>query len=250
MRFRALLLLGSALLLVGAMEPIPQPKPLDPVESAKQGRALADQIISIQPLESITNMGVLKIRDPDGNRRELRLSFHTRVGETNWVSAYGVQVGPKEHVTLRVSHRGGQADYLITTDTGSNSRTRSYQGNETMIPFANSDFWVGDLGLEFYRWPEQRLIKKELRRSRLCRVLESINPKPTPGSYLRVVSWIDNETDGIVHAEAYDLRNKLLKEFDPDEFVKVQGQLQLESMEISNRQTGSRTRIEFNLGKK
>jgi hypothetical protein len=116
-----------------------------------------------------------------------------------------------------------------------------------MTPFANSDFWLADLGLEFFHWPEQRLLKSEMRSGRSCRVLESLNPAPAPGAYARVVSWIDNETSGIVHAEAYDLKNKRLKEFDPKEFKKIKGQWQLQEMRIENNQTGSRTWIEFNL---
>jgi hypothetical protein len=87
-------------------------------------------------------------------------------------------------------------------------------------------------------------------RGQSCKVLESINPKPVKGSYSRVVSWIDNDSDGIVHAEAYDFQNQLLKKFDPKDFKKVNGQWQLQEMEIDNRQTGSSTRIEFNLGSK
>jgi len=118
-----------------------------------------------------------------------------------------------------------------------------------MIPFAGSDFWLADLGLEFFHWPEQRILKSELRKSRLCRVLESINPRPAPGAYSRVVSWIDDESRGILHADAYDFQNKLLKEFDTKKFKKVEGQWQLEEMEINNVQTGSRTQIEFNFDK-
>jgi hypothetical protein len=51
-----------------------------------------------------------------------------------------------------------------------------------------------------------------------------------------------------VHAEACDGAGGVLKEFDPKELKKVRGQWQLEEMEINNRRTGSRTRIEFNLG--
>jgi hypothetical protein len=43
------------------------------------------------------------------------------------------------------------------------------------------------------------------------------------------------------------MRDKLLKEFDPKKVEKVNGVWQLEEMEIRNRQTGSRTRIDFNL---
>jgi hypothetical protein len=114
--------------------------------------------------------------------------------------------------------------------------------------FAGSDFSLADLGLEFFHWPEQRLLKTEMRRGRSCRVLESVNPRPVPGGCSKVLAWIDLETDGIVHAEACDGAGGVLKEFDPKELKKVRGQWQLEEMEINNRRTGSRTRIEFNLG--
>ncbi|HWC60610.1 MAG TPA: outer membrane lipoprotein-sorting protein, partial [Verrucomicrobiae bacterium] len=86
-----------------------------------------------------------------------------------------------------------------------------------------------------------------MKRSRSCRVLESINPHPVAGSYSRVKSWVDAESHGIVLAEAYDLNGKELKEFAPKDFSKVNGQWQLEEMQISNVQTGSRTTVKFNL---
>jgi hypothetical protein len=110
--------------------------------------------------------------------------------------------------------------------------------------------------LEFFHWPEQKILKKENRRGRGCAVLESTNPNLSsnnavpPIPYSRVVSWIDEESGGIVHAEAYDAQNELLKEFDPKSFKKVNGQWELQDMEIRNVQTGSRTRIEFDLKKK
>ena len=119
-----------------------------------------------------------------------------------------------------------------------------------MIPFANSDFWIADLGLEFFHWPEQKILKKEFARGRGCMVLESTNPNPSANGYSRVVSWIDEETLGIVQAKAYGAQGKLLKEFYPKDFKKVNGQWQLQSMEIDNAQTGSRTRLEFDLNKK
>ena len=39
----------------------------------------------------------------------------------------------------------------------------------------------------------------------------------------------------------------MLKRFDPTEFEKVQGEYQLQEMEIRNPLTGSRTRIEFDV---
>ena len=105
------------------------------------------------------------------------------------------------------------------------------------------------MGLEFFHWPEQKILKHEVKRSRGCSVLESTNPNPSTNGYSRVVSWIDEESGGIIHAEAYDFKNKLLKEFDPKSFKKVNGQWELQEMEIRNVQTGSRARIEFDLNK-
>ena len=118
-----------------------------------------------------------------------------------------------------------------------------------MLPFAGSDFWLGDLGLEFFHWPEQKILKKEVKRSRGCSVLESTNPDPSTNGYSRVVSWIDEESGGIVQAFAYDAQGRKLKEFYPKNFEKVNGQYQVQEMEMDNVQTGSRTRLEFDLNK-
>ena len=118
-----------------------------------------------------------------------------------------------------------------------------------MIPFANSDFWIADLGLEFFHWPQQKVLPKttNLKRGRDYTLLESTNPNPSTNGYSRVLSWIDKETGGILEAEAYDAQSKLLKDFAPKSFKKVNGQWELQEMEIRNVQTGSRTRLEFDL---
>ena len=128
-------------------------------------------------------------------------------------------------------------------------QTRQLRGNDTMIPFAGSDFWLCDLGLEFFHWPEQKVLKKEFHRQCACTVLESTNPNPAPGSYSRVVCWIDNDSLGIVEAYAYDANNRKLKNFYPKNFEKVNGQYQLESMVMENLQTGSKSVMEFDLDK-
>ncbi len=123
-----------------------------------------------------------------------------------------------------------------------------------MIPFAGSDFWVADLGLEFFHWPAQRILPKTtkmptLKLGREYTLLESTNPNPSTNGYSRVVTWIDKETGGILAAEAYDFNGKLLKEFWPKSFEKVNGQWQVGEMEIRNVQTGSHTRLDFDLKK-
>jgi hypothetical protein len=115
------------------------------------------------------------------------------------------------------------------------------------FPFAGSDFWIGDLGLEFLHWPGQKILRGDTAAGRLCKVLESANPNPSTNGYSRVLCWIDNEALGIVEAKAYDAQNKLLKEFYPKNIKKVNGQWQVGSMEIDNVQTRSRTWLKFDL---
>jgi hypothetical protein len=258
MKPRLWLALGSLLLLGAAEAPTP-PVRLPPAEAAKQGRALVTEILSQQPAQDTTNVGVLRIRGRDGKRLELQLRVIVMATATNWLTAYqAVNTNEDRALFLCVEHTGAEPNRYaqfdrelagasgFLADTGCDMNSPLAPG-ETMKPFAGSDFWLADLGLEFFHWPEQRLLKTEMRSGRSCRVLESVNPEPAQGAYSKVISWIDNETSGIVHAEAYDLKGKLLKEFDPKEFRKVAGHWQLEEMQIRNRQTGSRTWIEFNL---
>ena len=80
-------------------------------------------------------------------------------------------------------------------------------------------------------------------------VLESTNPNPSTNGYSRVVSWIDEESLGIVEAYAYDANGKLLKDFYPKDFKKVNGQWQVQTLIMENVQPGSRSRLEFDLNK-
>ena len=213
-----------------------------------QGRNLAKQLYWAQPETNFTQYGLLKVNSSQTNF-SIRIIFWTasvtNLPETNWQNFYVAEYSPSQPVeTALVAHIIGQPNgYGIQQ----NEKQKELSTNETAIPFANSDFWICDLGLEFFHWPEQKIIKKEFARGRGCMVLESTNPNPSPGGYSKVDCWIDEESLGIVQAKAYDANGKLLKEFEPKSFKKVNGQWELKDMEIRNVQTGSRTRIEFDL---
>ncbi|HEX4263244.1 MAG TPA: outer membrane lipoprotein-sorting protein [Verrucomicrobiae bacterium] len=217
-----------------------QPTVLSPEQAAKEGKALADEILGQKPAQNTTNAGVMTIRTP-AMRAQIPIQFEVFNTETNWCSRYNAS-----NMTVVVLHDGARVNqYRLSKPDG---KVRDFSGNQAIkTPFAGSDFSMGDLGLEFFHWPEQRLTKKEMKRSRSCKVLESTNPEPIAGTYSRVVSWIDNESDGIVMAQAYDAQGKLLKEFIPKKIKKVEGQWQLEEMEIDNVQANSSTRVDFDL---
>lgn len=216
-------------------------------EAEIKGRELARQLCDAQPSQSFTNTGVFQIRDPQGNRTNIPVSFKTMVANDSWQFVCAAQAGMG---TARILHQAGQPNGYFGK-AGSALNFAPLPDWEINQAFANSDFSLADLGLEFFHWPEQKVLPKttNLKRGRAYTLLESTNPHPATNGYSRVVSWIDQETGGILEAEAYDAQGKLLKVFEPKSFKKVNGQWELQEMEIRNVQTDSRTRLEFDLKK-
>jgi hypothetical protein len=232
------------------------PPPLDRAEGERQAKLLVAHLLGQKPDQDCANRGSLKIRNADGTQREVPARFLVHVTPTNWQSVYeaspsGNSAGEK----FTVIHAEGRPNqYLLgpslSRAVGNSSAQKPISGNELMKPFAGSDFWLVDLGLDFLHWPQQRVVRKQMRKNLFCDVLESTNPHAAPGAYSRVVSWIAvnrPEEIVVVHADAYDSNDKVLKEFDPKRVQKIHGAWQLEEMEIRNRQAGARTKIDFNL---
>jgi hypothetical protein len=224
---------------------------LPPAQGEKEARELVGRLLASRPEKNTTNTGSLRIRQRDV-QREIPVRFEITASPSALVSIYEARPNDANlpSTTLTVTQIPSQPNEYLLSETragSTNSLPKKLSGNETMIPFAGSDFWVADLGLEFLHWPKQRVLKKEMRRGQSCDILESTNPQPVPGAYSRVVSWVDIDSGGIVHADAYDAHNEVLKLFDPTELKKVNGERQLEEMEMRNRSTGSHTWIKFNL---
>jgi hypothetical protein len=224
------------------------PAPIPPTEGERLGRELVADLLSQKPAETSTVTGVLQIRTADRKVRQVPVTFEIFPTPTHTISTYQTTTG-SDAVKLTVRQAPGQQNEYELKE--GSSAPKKLAGDQTMVPFAGSDFWIGDLGLEFLHWPKQRVLRKEMSRSVFCHVLESINPNPAPGAYSKVQSWVGADKPGIVIvlAEAFDAKGSKLKEFKPNKLEKVDGQWQLEEMEIHNFQTRSRTRIEFNLGK-
>lgn len=261
-RLPALGLLGRSFLLLlvcssicfGQRQNEPRPAPLDPVEAVKEARVLVSDMLAQMPDQNVTNTGRVTIRDAAGKEREIPVRFEVTFTPTGWASVYEIlpSAGGPGGMKLSVIHSGEQPNRYELFDPAAggatNAAAKELAQDQIMVPFAGSDFWIADLGLEFLHWPKQRLLRKEMRHSKSCSVLESINPAPVPGGYSRVVSWLMIERPhGIIHADAYDARGERFKQFDPKSLEKIQGEYQLEEMEIRNRRSGSQTVIKFNL---
>jgi len=231
-----------------------------------QGRQLARQLCEAKPVENFTNTGILKVIVAKHPTISV-LKCNVEVTPTNWATIYEdteVSFGSDIINWLRIQHFQNVSRQIYSARViklpGSlrlpnTALETNFDGtlSEQQItsPFAHSDFWLCDLGLEFFHWPAQKVLPHTttLKRGREYTLLESTNPNPPTNGYSRVVSWIDRETGGILEAEAYDATGKLLKDFAPKSFKKVNGQWELQEMEIRNVQTGSRTRLEFDLPK-
>jgi hypothetical protein len=235
----------------------PRPAPLDPVEAVQQARALVSDMLAQRPDQNTTNTGRVTIRDATGKEREIPVRFEITSTPTGWESVYQALPCPSSPggTRLTVIHSGEQPNrYELVNPPAAgvtNATPQQLGQDQVMAPFVGCDFWIADLGLEFLHWPKQQLLRKEMRHSKFCYVLESVNPQPIPGGYSRVVSWlIFDPPHGIIHADAYNGRGERIKQFDPKNVEKVQGEYQLEAMEIRSGKAGTRTVIEFDLADK
>jgi hypothetical protein len=246
-------LLLSALFAIAAMQPPSQPIIVPPEQAAKEGLALVNEMFSQQPDPSTTT-GVMAIRTST-NYTEIPIKFQTLVTPTNWVSVYEAHFKNRVE-TYDITHDGTKPNTYFAAGNAFISGTPITAPTPGPVrniwaPFAGSDFSIADLGLEFLHWPDQKLLQKEMKRSRSCRVLESTNPNPRAGGYAKVKSWVDNESHGILLAQAFDAKGNKLKEFAPGDFSKSKatGQWQLGKMQITNFKTDSTTTVRFDVDK-
>jgi hypothetical protein len=216
-----------------------------------EGKELVENVLSRKPPENTQVLGLLKIRPADGPIVEIPTQMTVKISPDSWEDIYKTQpVGDRPGEILIIRHQGMQPNqYLFGryAKRDEKPKVEPLDASKLFQAFAGSDFYLADLGLEFFHWPSQKIVKKEMRRSRSCRVVESTNPNPAPGGYARVLAWVDFETGNLVMAQGYDASNRLLKEFSIKKISRSEGKAQLKEIEMRNDQTDSRTRLEFNL---
>ena len=223
------------------------------IDEPASGEELAARLRSLQPAKMSEITGTLKIR-AGSVRKDVPFLLRIEPSANDWKTTYEIP-GTVDTVaeTFVVIHRAsGSNDYFFARAPHSGDKVGDLQpmaAEQTAIPLAGSDFWLGDLALDFLRWPQQRKLKGEMRLGQPCYVLESANP--VAKEVVRVKSWIAKEAEApaILVAEAFDAKGKQVKEFtiSGGGLRKVNGQYQLEEMKIRNYKTGSQTILKFNL---
>ena len=220
------------------------PPGIDPVAA---GQELARELRSSIPADAGEFTGTLHIYKP-GSTNTVPIQCKIDMRPSGWAVTYETKAGGSQPPQrLVIEHAPDKPNAYLYAEGKDLNNLRRLKAHELTVPLAGSDFYLMDLGLEFFHWPKQRLVKIEMRRSRSCRVLESINPNPSPGSYSRVLSWIDVESHGLLNAEAFSQDNQEFKAFEVGSFKKVRGKWQLQNVKIRNNKAKTRTDLQFNL---
>lgn len=229
---------ANAFLALGTDEERPDP----------EAAALVAEMLSQKPPADLEIKGLLRIRDARGKLSKVPISYTVKLHADRWEGIYetgSTDALPSERLT--VVHRGLSPNQYFFQRVSDAVRINGGQitlaGGQSAVPFAGSDFWLGDLGLEFLHWPKQRLVKDaiQIRNHRHCQVLESANPNPADTNYARVVSWVDREYGGLIYAIAYDAAGQKFKIFSLKSFSKGQ----VTGMEILNEKKDTRTYLEL-----
>jgi len=248
----ALVLAATLAASCSAKNPLPATEPATQ-EQLDPGKVLAEQLRSSQPNENSEIRGVLKIY-AGKTHREIPVVCQVVIEGATWKTIYQTsptpQTGAEKLVIIHSAN--GPNKYLYAhapTPAAPLPELKPLHAKEILASFAGSDFSIADLGLDFLHWPQQRRLPGELRLGQDCYLLESSDP-PAP-EIVRVKSWIDKESGGLLVAEAFDRTHHEVKEFNlsGSSFKKVNGKYLLEQMKISRPKNNSHTILKFDLPK-
>lgn len=218
-----------------------------PADPDAAGKELVARLLALQPADGMTNTATLTNFVRRKPQFAVPLRIEVSVTGSNWTTSYVHTDGRNEERYVAVRNLGGANEYRVVSTTNGVVSSRTLHGQAAMMPIAKSDFTLADVGMEFLHWPTQRVLAREVCRTQSCNKLESIAPPGWTNGYTRVLSWFDIDTGGPVLVEAYDAAGKRVKEFKPNDFKKVNGQWEVEEVEISNSRTDTRSTIRFDL---
>jgi hypothetical protein len=218
-------------------------------EATKDAAKLVQEMRQLMPEQDSEITATLHIRQGQA-KKDIPLKVIVTQGTNSWRTRYvvgAVSGSPvEEFVVLRTE--GGINTYLHgRSSDGSPVILSPVSGEQLETPLAGSDFTLAALGIDFIHWPQQQLFKPEMRLGQPCIVLES--RRPGTNGMVRVKSWIDRRSGGILIAEGYNSARELVKDFSlsGSGFVKINGQWQLKEMKIRSPQARSQTTLEFDL---
>ena len=215
--------------------------------SSDPGQQLAQHMRQTQLLHAERIQCTLQIKQRRGRRITQTILFCANVNGNPNHSEFIVSGPNKNIVRLTIIHNPQQSPRYYLSDN-TNQLGKPLLPQEAMSSFASSDFWPADLGLEFFYWPQQKIlsnIRIKMRKGVACRVLESRRQPAADFGYSIVRSWISREHFGLVYAEAYNADGKRVKTFEVSGLQKINGQWKIKELRIRNEITKSTTKLIF-----
>lgn len=220
-----------------------------------EAQELLRDILTQTPDKPLIMLGALRHRDGDGKRTEIPLRYSIIPEAGGWRGIYETRpTASRGAERLEIIRRDHQPlEYLHAAAGGPGAAPQaavSLRGSSASVPFAASDYWLSDLGLEFLHWPNQRLVREakiKMRQGRPCKVIESLSPDSSATKYARVLSWLDSETGAPIYAEGFDDKGARIKTFSLHGFAKINGRWQPKELEMLDERTDSKTRLELSI---
>ncbi len=216
------------------------------------GQRLANEMRQTQLLNYERISGTLRTKGRRGKRTSVALTLQTAVVDGQWQSIFRT-VNPQTSTIneLTIVRGPDQAPRYFSAEgqNGSLDNGVELSREEVMTPFSASEFWVADLGLEFFYWPSQVILKNakiKMRKGISCYVLESRSEQSDGIGYSRVRSWISRDHGGLIYAEAYGDDGKRIKTFEVSDVEKIDGEWKLKELRIRNEKARATTELEFN----
>ena len=216
------------------------------------GQRLANEMRQTQLLNYDQISGALNTKGRRGQRSSLNLTLRTALNEDERQSVFQAVDPISGQITqLTILRSPNQKPQYFVSEAAKDLTTRGTEltNNQVMAPFVGSNFWIADLGLEFFYWPRQEILRDariKMRKGISCYVLESRQDDQETSGYTRVRSWISRDHGGLIYAEAYGADGKKIKTFEVSDVEKIDGEWKLKELRIRNEQARSTTNLVFN----
>jgi hypothetical protein len=194
------------------------------------------RVLANRPAINLWLEAELTVQRRGGGSYDLHIFFNGDLKQPR--SVYRV-TDPEEAAGLTVLMIEGGDTWVC--DKGK-TEPRKLTPAERAAPFLGGDFGYEDLELAFLRWPNHKFIRESRRLGFDCWVIENTPAAAASSQYRRVLMWVDKQYMAVVIAEAYDAKNKLLKNFEVKSVRKLDdkghyivGQIALENVQKKSR---------------
>ena len=154
------------------------------------GEDLALSIRNSIPSENISINASMEVTLKNRKRLKTALTIETKLlGKDEFLTIYKTKL-EKNFTTWEIRRKIGHPNKYNIEQPKNDAEKKQ----NLYIELAGSSFTLADFGLEFLHWPNQKTIRKQRRKSRLCNVLESKPAKAIKVEYSRVHSWVDEKS--------------------------------------------------------